>query len=85
MTTVDQDRALIAALGGAARVAALLGIDKNGGVQRVHNWKTRGIPASVKVARPDLFMPHLAHLSDPTWPHPGGRPTIDVAAPVKGA
>lgn len=24
-------------------------------------------------------------LPDPTWPHPGGRPTIDVAAPVKGA
>lgn len=85
MTTVERDRALIDALGGAARVAVLLGIDKNGGVQRVHNWKTRGIPPSIKVSRPDLFLPHLtaARVADPTWPHPEGRPTIDVAAPVE--
>lgn len=67
MATVDQDRALIADLGGAARVAELLGIDKSGGAQRVHNWKTRGIPPAIKVARPDLFMPHLsaARIADP--------------------
>lgn len=56
METINRDKELIEALGGPAKVAALLGLEKHGGVQRVHNWKTRGIPAAVKVARPDLFM-----------------------------
>lgn len=44
-------------LGGPAKVAERLGYDKaDGGVQRVHNWVTRGIPAKVKVERPDLFL-----------------------------
>ena len=51
------DEELIDHLGGPAEVADLLGFDKKGGVQRVHNWKARGIPSAVKVARPDLFMP----------------------------
>lgn len=59
MNEIASDRDLIEALGGAAKVAALLGLEKHGGVQRVHNWKTRGIPASVKISRPDLFMPQL--------------------------
>ncbi len=51
------DAQLIADLGGAAKVAELLGLDKaKGGVQRVHNWISRGIPAAVKVERPELFM-----------------------------
>lgn len=51
------DAQLIADLGGAAKVAELLGLDKaKGGVQRVHNWIGRGIPAAVKVAHPDLFL-----------------------------
>lgn len=50
------DKTLIAELGGAARVAELLGLDKKrGGTQRVHNWLSRGIPARVKLERPDLF------------------------------
>jgi hypothetical protein len=54
------DKAIIERLGGAARVAELLGYDKEaGGTQRVHNWTTRGIPAAVKVAHPRLFMPEL--------------------------
>jgi hypothetical protein len=53
--TPPDDAALIKALGGPAKVAELLGYDK-GGVQRVHNWTVRGIPAGVKVQRPDLFM-----------------------------
>jgi hypothetical protein len=54
---MKSDRELIDALGGPARVAELLGYDKDsGGTQRVHNWRTRGIPAKVKVLRPDLFM-----------------------------
>lgn len=51
------DAQVIADLGGAAKVAELLGFDKKeGGVQRVHNWTARGIPSAVKVAHPDLFM-----------------------------
>lgn len=60
MNEIASDKDLIDSLGGAAKVAALLGLEKHGGVQRVHNWKTRGIPASVKISRPDLFMPQLA-------------------------
>ncbi|MGZ9713919.1 hypothetical protein ACXX82_24280 [Glaciimonas sp. GNP009] len=48
-------------LGGPAKVAELLGLDKTrGGVQRVQNWTTRGIPPKEKLARPDLFLPDHA-------------------------
>lgn len=50
-----KDSELIAELGGPARVCELMGIPKAGGIQRVQNWKTRGIPARIKLARPDLF------------------------------
>ncbi len=50
------DKQLIATLGGATRLAELLGFDKKtGGAQRVHNWKKRGIPSFIKLQRPDLF------------------------------
>jgi hypothetical protein len=50
------DKHQIEELGGPTRVAELLGYDKaRGGVQRVQNWITRGIPAKVKLERPDLF------------------------------
>ena len=62
-----KDAELIRQLGGPAAVARLLGLPKEGGVQRVHNWLTRGIPASVKVSRPDLFMPELIDAEHP-WP-----------------
>ena len=54
---MKSDAELIDALGGPAKVAQLLGLGKAGGVQRVHNWKERGIPARIKLARPDLFVP----------------------------
>jgi len=50
------DRELIEHLGGPAKVAELLKYDKNGGVQRVHNWMARGIPARVKLEHPDIFL-----------------------------
>ncbi len=53
---LEADRALIDSLGGAAKVAKLLGYASPGGVQRVHNWKVRGIPAAVKLERPELFL-----------------------------
>ncbi len=57
---MEEDRALIQELGGPTMVAELMGYDKrDGGVQRVSNWQTRGIPAAVKVERPDLFLRHL--------------------------
>jgi hypothetical protein len=53
--TPHPDWLLIAALGGPAKVASELGWS----VQRVHNWKARGIPPAVKLARPDLFLPGM--------------------------
>lgn len=58
MDTRHRDAALIDRLGGSAHVARLLGFDpKTGGVQRVQNWKTRGIPELIRLRRPDLFDP----------------------------
>ena len=53
------DWPLVVELGGPVKVAELLGYSKDGGVQRVQNWKARGIPPAVKLERPDLFLPHL--------------------------
>jgi hypothetical protein len=50
------DSDLIRKLGGPAKVAELLGLGQ-WGVQRVHNWLSRGIPSKVKLERPDLFLP----------------------------
>ncbi|MNV21651.1 hypothetical protein D3C71_1125920 [compost metagenome] len=62
------DPEMIKALGGPTKVAELLGYDKgNGGVQRVQNWLTRGIPAQVKLDHPHLFLSarHSASKSHP--------------------
>lgn len=53
---MSNDKKLIETLGGAAKVAALLGYEKHGGVQRVHNWMSRGIPPRVKLENPRIFM-----------------------------
>ena len=50
------DSKLIEHLGGPTKVAELLRFDKDGGVQRVQNWLTRGIPAQIKVDHPEIFM-----------------------------
>jgi hypothetical protein len=56
----DADRQTIDRLGGPTKLAELLGYDKRkGGVQRIQNWKERGIPPGVKLMRPDLFLPEL--------------------------
>lgn len=59
---MSDDAARIERLGGAAQVADLLGYDKRGGTQRVHNWIERGIPPKVKLERPDLFLVPLDDL-----------------------
>lgn len=55
----EPDFSLIQALGGPSKLAAKLGLSHPGSVQRVSNWQFRGIPAQVKLDRPDLFLPHL--------------------------
>lgn len=50
---MHQDAELISHFGGATKMAERLGYDlKKGGVQRVHNWTLRGIPAGVERANP---------------------------------
>lgn len=57
-TKPNPARTLIQSLGGPTAVAELLGYDKQkGGVQRVANWQGRGIPAEVRLRRPDIFPP----------------------------
>ena len=78
--TPHQDWQLIERLGGASEVARLLGYPDKGGAQRVHNWKFRGIPADVKLKRPDLFLSDLierAKASDDAQPPTGGSPAPD--------
>jgi hypothetical protein len=48
---MSNDKETIEHLGGSAKVARKLGYT----VQRVQNWKERGIPAKVRLARPDMF------------------------------
>jgi len=56
MDTRHPDSALIDRLGGPAELARALGFDpKAGGVQRVQNWRQRGIPEVIRLRRPDLF------------------------------
>jgi len=85
------DAKLIEELGGPTKLAELLGYDKaSGGVQRIQNWKKRGIPASVKLERPDLFLADLidrAQASDDTQPPVGSvddAPRDDTQSPVGG-
>ena len=48
---------LIHALGGPRKVCELLGYDKRqGGVQRINNWLTRGIPSKVQLLHAALWM-----------------------------
>lgn len=61
--SIDADRVLIESLGGPTRLAELLGFPKTGGVQRVQNWKDRGIPATIKIAYPHIFLVELGEQS----------------------
>jgi hypothetical protein len=72
------DAELIDELGGPSRLAERLGYEKLGGVQRVQNWKARGIPARVKLQRPDLFLvpqPAAAAPPVPIAPEPAHATT----------
>lgn len=54
-TTLHPDAGLIDALGGPAAVARLLSFDKAGSVQRIQNWKYRGIPEVIRLRHQDVF------------------------------
>lgn len=49
---IQNDKATIELYGGSTRLAKKLKMTP----QRVNQWKKRGIPASVKLAFPDLFL-----------------------------
>lgn len=50
---MHQDAELISHMGGATKLAARLGYDlEKGGIQRVQNWKKRGIPPVVERDNP---------------------------------
>ena len=55
------DKEIIEKLGGSTKVAKLLNFLMPSGAQRVHNWKTRGIPAYVKLKHPELFQRQLTY------------------------
>lgn len=49
--------------GGPAKLAEKLGFDKRrGGIQRIHNWETRGIPPSIVLQFPDVFLPDVINI-----------------------
>lgn len=48
---MSSDKELIESLGGSAKLALLLGFS----VQRVENWKERGIPPRVRLDHPHIF------------------------------
>lgn len=50
------EKNLIDVMGGPTKVAQLLGIgDEKGAIQRVSNWKKRGIPAQVRLNYAKVF------------------------------
>jgi len=53
---LESDKAMIATLGGPTVLSKRLGLNSP---QRVHNWLTRGIPASIKLAHPKIFLKGL--------------------------
>ena len=51
-TTIQSDKELITKLGGSSALAKRLGLSK----QRINNWNTRGIPPSIKLTYPKIFL-----------------------------
>lgn len=50
------DAELINLHGGPARLAEKLGWHESRALQRIHNWRTRGIPAAIKLKYQHLFL-----------------------------
>jgi len=57
MRDISNDSKIIDDLGGPAVLCEKLGYSKEkGGVQRISNWKRRGIPASVILQNQQIFL-----------------------------
>lgn len=52
MNSIERDRELIEALGGASALARKLKYQS----QRVQNWTVRGIPPREKLKHPEIFL-----------------------------
>lgn len=77
------DSELIDALGGPARLAERLNLlPVQGRVQRVHNWRTRGIPARIRLDYADVFATVAAA---PAAAQPGQTEAIGVCIPERTA
>lgn len=70
------DAQLIAAHGGPAKLARKLGWTEARAVQRINNWRVRGIPAAVKLAHPQFFL---------HWAGPEAEPSAPAPAPQEAA
>lgn len=57
MAKTHPDAKLIDSLGGPAALCRRLEFDPKGGVQRVQNWKRRGIPEVIRLRHASLFGP----------------------------
>jgi hypothetical protein len=54
--SLHPDAALIDALGGTTHLARALGMNPQGGRQRINYWRIRGVPAAVKLEFPHVFL-----------------------------
>ena len=73
------DAELIELHGGSTKLAKKMGLTGKWVVQRVHNWKTRGIPANVKLKYPGLFLAQEVLITEVSGvarhaPHSGAEP-----------
>ena len=85
MTQIESDNRLIAALGGPAAVARLLGLQGRHAVQRVSNWRIRGVPSDVKIQHPEVFLRHLMADSEPNPPIPSVERSFSATESVAPA
>lgn len=79
------DAEIIDHFGGPARLAERLGWMESRAIQRIHNWRRRGIPAAVKLRHADIFLRDMpAAIANPQTPNGAGAahtPTTSTCTP----
>lgn len=75
--SMHSDEEVITHLGGPTKLAATLGLTKRGSVQRVQNWKVRGIPSKVRLDHQGVFKAAEQAVANPPTPTP--TPTCSPA------
>ena len=65
------DAELIDSHGGSTKLAQKMGLTGKWSIQRVQNWKRRGIPAAIKLKYPALFLGQEIRGSDLADPASG--------------